>query len=297
MVNKASWPLHLCYTPWFQESVRTTSYYLFKVFYKTSLEGLDNTRADGPTIVAPNHTRWSDHLLCGTPLPLHFGMGKVAYFTPAPPGSSWAMRELAHLKMLAMREHGMYPVKRSRDTSPEAVAYTYECYIKPKHHETILKHVQRTLPKDNVDKLSLLNGPTFTRYLLMMGELLMWFPQGTRHPEGDAGGARPGLGQVVLDLARDYEVKTVVVPTAILYEKVGGMRPWPPTSGLRGRVRYDRPLEYDDLLEEYVELKPEKDSPERRRIQQRFSDRVMERVGRMLSEMRDSSALSQKFCQ
>ena len=290
MVKSASWPLYLCYTPWFQEFVRTTSYYVFKLTYKTTLEGLENTKTEGPTIVAPNHTRWSDHLLSGTPLPLHFGMGKVVYFTPAPQGSSWIWRLLAHGKMLFMREHGMYPVKRSRDTSPEAIAYTYECYIKPKYHETLFKHIQQSLPRDRIEGLSRLDGPTFTRYLLMMGELLMWFPQGTRHPEGDAEGAKPGLGKVVLDLARDYGVKTQVIPTAIRYQRTSSMRPWPPMSGLRGFVRYDRVMDYDDLLEAYLVLDANKDLSQTREIQQAFSYRVMKRVGDMLQEMASHSS-------
>ena len=117
----------------------------------------------------------------------------------------------------------------------------------------------------------------------------MWFPQGTRHPKGDADGAKSGLGQVVLDLARDYGVKTTIIPTALRYVQVGSMRPWPPMSGLRGFVRYDDPMDYDDLLNPYLDLDPEKDASRRREIQQAFCDRVMDRVAGMLREMETAS--------
>jgi len=253
--------------------------------YGLSIEGLDHVPLEGAVIVAPNHTRWADHFVVAARLPLHFGMGKVGYFTPASPSASWIRRVGARIKIGFMRGHGMYPVKRYSDRSPEALSYTYEDYFLPRYQETILAHIQQILPKDKISCLRDLDGPTFTRYLLMMGEFLMWFPQGTRHPQGDSSGAKPGLGKVVLGLAEEYGLKTSIVPTALLYQHVGRLRPWPPMMGLKASLRYDGVMSYDDLLDEYLSLDPECDAVKRRRIEQAFCDRIMERVGRMLDEM------------
>ena len=87
-----------------------------------------------------------------------------------------------------------------------------------------------------------------------------------------------------MDFARDYRVKTAIIPTAVHYERGGGKRPWPPWTGTRCVVRFAEAMDYDDLLERYEPLDPEQDKEARRDVQQIFADRVMAQVAQMLSE-------------
>lgn len=282
MAKNATWPLHLCYSPGHQEFLRKLGRAYIGLLYAPIWEGLEKLNIPGPVILAPNHVCTLDHFMTGSFLPVHFGMGKAEFFVKASPRSGLLTRIGKSIATWSIIGQGMYPIVRPGSLLSEEGRFDYSMYFKPEHADLLTAQIIQALPNDNLKGIRDLTGIVFTRYLLSMGEWLIWFPQGTRHRLGDAEGAKRGLGMAVLDMARDYGTMTQVIPTALLYQKPGSYL----VGGKRGRVRYADPTDYSDLWESYKDLEPGKDEEERRQIQQQFSDRVMNTVRDMLEEMK-----------
>ena len=286
MAEMAPWPLHLCYKPGFQEFLRSTGRVWVKWFYAPVWIGEEHLKAPRPIIMAPNHVSLIDHFVSVCKIPVHFGMGKAEFFMPPRPRSGLLSRAVSRSRTWIIKNHGMYPIMRPDPVTGQQGRFDYALYLPREHQDEILAHVQAVLPKDGIRGIEDLNGIVFTRYLLKMGEWLMWFPQGKRHIEGDAAGAKKGLGKVVLDMARDYGILASVVPTAILFRPRPGLRITPPLAQSQVMVQYAHPVDYQGLVDRYNLLDPAGDREERHELQQAFSDNVMEIVGRMLDEMR-----------
>jgi 1-acyl-sn-glycerol-3-phosphate acyltransferase len=74
---------------------------------------------------------------------------------------------------------------------------------------------------------------------LLADQMVMLFPEGTRHRDGVLGKGNRGVGKII------YDTRPAVIPTALI-----GLNNWRfPGFGLKGQVVFGPPLDFSDLYE------------------------------------------------
>lgn len=215
------------YSPTLQTIARYVVGTALHSVFSLNYSGLENIPKEGPFIFAANHLKMSDSFIIGLAAErLHFGMGKEEYyFWPGIKqlltwlGAFPVARKIKYEKLI--EKYGKEKVNRYL-LAPDQ--FNYEEYVPAALRDELIRDIQKTLPKHEIQEIKTLSSTTLGCYFAMKGEGLLIHTEGTRHADGIIHNLYPGAAKVALDVDQKYNTNVALLPCAIAYQEPCGFR-------------------------------------------------------------------------